>query len=197
MRCSRRVRNWARPTRPWHTNGRTHLCLRERYARVALVGRAHQAKLIESFGEEIVEKPQLMDVFDHTKSSEVKLVNSIGKALAEPAFIVLDVKADARLDFDELAEAGIGQEAPHFRFIAALDDKRIVERRLADFDVLHAEPFADGGEHIGAIDSETEPIAIDVRGADARIARAGFAIRFGVDIQSHGPFADVGLESFA
>ena len=102
-----------------------------------------------------------------TRHAEVEFVHAIGEVFAEPALVVLDGKVDVGLPFDQLPDSGIGEQCPQLGFIIALDDKGIVEFRVANVHVLHPQPLAQSAEDPGAIDRKAESVLIDVGGSQS------------------------------
>src|SRR5258708_11802896 len=136
------------------------------HVRLRLICRSDPAELVERFSEEGEELLQAFDVLDHADNLEVELVDAFGELLAEPALVVFDLEVDVGLRGDQRTELRIGEELANLHFIVPFDDEGLIEGRIADDDVLHAEPFCDLAEETLPVDREAEAVGIHVRRAN-------------------------------
>ena len=97
----------------------------------------------ERVGEEFEEGLQFVDVSHDSDPAEVEFVDTTGEIWPEPAFVVANFQQNVRLFVDQILELSIREESDQLLVTVPLDDETLVEERVSDFKIFHAEELAD------------------------------------------------------
>src|SRR5687767_175840 len=161
----------------------------QRHPRVALVGGAVGAQPVQRLGEQLVERLEPFGILDDPRYSEIQLVDAIRKATEETPFVILDRQVQAALPGNQGPQRRAGEQRAGAILVGRLDDEVVVELRVADGDVLHAEPGAQPAEDRPAVDREAESFGVHVGRAHARELHERLANRHGVAVERDRPLA--------
>ena len=102
---------------------------------LVLVSRADAAQFIEGLREQLIERDELLHVFEDTGHLKVQFVHTVREAGAEPSFIVFHLHVEGRLARYQLAKDRISNENPHLRFIVGLDNEVVIESEVPDLEI--------------------------------------------------------------
>src|SRR6185437_13169777 len=86
------------------------------------------------------------------------------------------------------------KELSQLLFIVALDNKGIVEFRLANLDILHSKELAKVAKEPSAIDGKAEAVFVHLGGTHSGVGRATvFAVRLRIGVERNRPRMMVNL----
>ena len=101
---------------------------------------------------------------------------------------------NARLRVDELADPRVVEEPPHALRRDCLDYEFVIDARVANVDILHAQRLAEFREETGAVDLEPEALRVEIGSAQPREGLVHIAGALRVRVERDDPVARAGLD---